>query len=80
MELGFVKHVDIIDIVILVIFDLMISDSGTENLKTNQTHDKHKGWASSGSADWLRAGGGVLLLPQLAPPYLLSSALSWVTT
>lgn len=38
-----------------------------------------KTWVSSRLADWLRAGGGLLLLPQLASPYLLSSALSWVT-
>lgn len=43
-----------------------------------KTQDKHKGRASSGLVDWLRAGGGGLLLPQLAP-YLLSSALSWAT-
>lgn len=45
---------------------------------TNQTQDKHKGRASSGLIDWLRAGDGRLLLPQLAP-YLISSAPSWAT-
>lgn len=48
---------------------------GAANLRNTQTW---KRWAGSGLADWLRADGGVLLLPQLAP-YLLSSALSWAT-
>lgn len=53
--------------------------SRTVNWGVNQRLGEQRRWAASGLVDRLQADGWERLRPQLTP-YLLSSALSWVTT